>query len=234
MGVWCIVLTASINWLLFPSAEEVALDTAQRIQSAAASSIEDHGVFKIVLAGGTTPAASYKHLIDTDTDWSRWQIFYGDERCLPVDHPDRNSVMVSRVWLDHVNIPAANIHPIPAELGAIPAASQYEAVIQPMLPFDMTLLGIGEDGHTASLFPGHSHPEGKLVVPVTNAPKPPSDRVSLSFKVLANSNSVIVLVTGAGKRDAVVQWQAGADIPIQQLTSQIAVDVLIDQDAIPG
>jgi 6-phosphogluconolactonase len=234
MGVWRIILTTSINWLLFPSAEDVALDAARRIQSAAASCIKEHGNFKIVLAGGTTPAASYKHLIDTDTDWSRWQIFYGDERCLPPDHPDRNSVMAARVWLNHIDIPAANIHPIPAELGAIPAASQYETVIQPMLPFDMTLLGIGEDGHTASLFPGHSHPEGKLVVPVTNAPKPPSDRVSLSFETLANSHSVLVLVTGAGKRDAVAQWRVNADIPIQQLTRHISADVLIDQDAIPG
>ena len=226
-------LTDRVRWHLNVSAEELALNAARRIQSAAAFSIEESGVFKIVLAGGSTPAACFKHLVHVDTDWSCWQIFYGDERCVPVDHPDRNSVMASRVWLDHVDIPQTNIHPIPSERDPVSAAEQYEKTIRPYLPFDLVLLGIGEDGHTASLFPGHSHPDGKLVVPVHNAPKPPPDRVSLSYEALASSHRVMVLVTGASKREAVAQWRAGKDIPIHRLTSQISVDVLIDQDAIP-
>lgn len=226
-------MTDLTNWKLFSSAEDVALEAARRIEAAAATSIEQNGVFRIVLAGGTTPEACYKYLADCETDWRCWQIYFGDERCLPAQHPDRNSVMASRAWLDEVAIPAENIHPIAAETGAEPAADQYERLIQTALPFDIVLLGIGEDGHTASLFPGHSWPEARLVMPVHHAPKPPPDRVSLTIQSLTSTQQALVLVTGASKRAAVERWRAGDGIPIRQLARRLAIDVLIDQDALP-
>lgn len=226
-------MAVTVNWILFPSAEDVALESARRIEAAAATCIEETGVFKIVLAGGSTPVACYKHLVHCETDWRCWQVYFGDERCLPADDQDRNSVIVSHAWLDQVEIPRKNIHPISAETGADQAADEYEALIRSALPFDLVLLGIGEDGHTASLFPGHVNPQERLVVPVHNAPKPPPDRVSLSPGALSSSDIVIVLVTGVSKRSAVANWQAGRDIPIQHLSRQISMDVLIDQDALP-
>lgn len=223
----------SVNWILLPSAEDVALEAARRIETAASTCIKEAGVFKIVLAGGSTPEACYKHLVHCDTDWRCWQVYFGDERCLPADDRDRNSVMAAHAWLEQVEIPAKNIHPVPAEAGAARAADEYETLIKAALPFDLVLLGIGEDGHTASLFPGHDHPQERLVVPVYNAPKPPPDRVSLSYAALASSHVVMVLVTGMSKRAAVAKWQAGVDIPVQRLSRQISMDVLIDQDAIP-
>jgi 6-phosphogluconolactonase len=95
----------------------------------------------------------------------------------------------------------------------------------------MVLLGMGEDGHTASLFPGHVHPAGEPVHAVSDAPKPPSARVSLSREALSDSREVLILITGAGKRAAVQRWRAGEDLPIAHITARHHLRVLIDRDA---
>jgi 6-phosphogluconolactonase len=92
---------------------------------------------------------------------------------------------------------------------------------------------VGEDGHTASLFPDQIHDESKLVHAVYNAPKAPSERISLSKKALAQSVKIIILVTGHGKKSAVQQWQKGVELPVTQIRAINGVDVLIDQDATP-
>lgn len=216
------------RWQVLDSAETVAAQAAQRILQAASRAIAERGRFRIVLAGGRTPEAAYRLLVGADTDWSRWEIYFGDERCLPVNDAQRNSRMAADVLLDSVPVPAANIHPIAAELGAEAAARRYEPEVRAALPFDLVLLGIGEDGHTASLFPGHQHPADRLVHAVHNAPKPPPDRVSLSAGALSASRQVLVLATGAGKRSAIQAWRSGEPLPIAEISAAMPVDVLTD------
>jgi 6-phosphogluconolactonase len=139
--------------------------------------------------------------------------------------------MAARALLDPVAIPAANVHPIPAEHGAEAAAKAYQPVIRAALPFDLVLLGIGEDGHTASLFPGQQHPAGQLVHAVHNAPKPPPDRVSLGASALSEAREVLILATGTGKRAAIKAWRAGEPLPIAAIGGPASVDVLLDRAA---
>ena len=219
------------RWHVFDDAAAVAVQAAQRILHAASEAIDERGLFRIVLAGGRTPEAAYRLLLDADTDWSRWEVYFGDERCLPVDDAQRNSLMAARALLDSVAVPAANIHPIPAELGAEAAARDYEPLVRAALPFDLVLLGIGEDGHTASLFPGQRHPAEQLTHAVHNAPKPPPDRVSLSARALSEARAVLVLVTGEGKRAAVQGWRSGEQLPIAAIGGTATIDVLLDKAA---
>lgn len=219
------------RWHQFESAAAVAEDGALRALMSAEAAITERGTFRILLAGGRTPLAMYRLLSESAADWSRWHVYFGDERCLPPDDKERNSKAAVDVWLDQVSIPAENIHPIPAERGAEAAAAAYEPLVRAALPFDLVVLGMGEDGHTASLFPGQEHPQGELVHAIHNAPKPPPDRVSLSAEALSNSHEILVLVTGAAKRDAVAAWKAGKPLPVATIGGSSAVDVLIDADA---
>jgi 6-phosphogluconolactonase len=164
----------------------------------------------------------------------RWHVFFGDERCLPADDPERNSLAARRAWLDRVSIPPDNIYPINAELGAETAAARYTELIRDRLPFDLVLLGLGEDGHTASLFPGHPIQNEALVIPVQGAPKLPPERVSLTPLALGSSRAILILVTGRGKREALAHWRAGADLPISRIVTSGRLEVLMDAEAAGG
>ena len=195
--------------------EAVAIEACRLISAAAAAAIAQRRIFRLVLAGGTTPGRVYQRLATTAQQWAAWEIFWGDERCLPADDPARNSRMAQMRWLDHVAIPAAQIHLIPAELGAAEAAAQYAETIRNKQPFDLVLLGIGEDGHTASLFPGRKTQAG-AVIAVHDAPKPPAERVSLNFETLRACRQQLIIVTGAEKAAALAAWQHGQNLPIAQ------------------
>jgi 6-phosphogluconolactonase len=222
---------ASPDWQYLPDAAAVAAAATALILSAADAAIAARGEFRLVLAGGTTPDKVYRQLGTTQADWARWQIYFGDERCLPPSDPERNSRMAAMAWLDQGEIPLQNVHPIHAELGPQAAAQQYARQVAAARPFDLVLLGIGEDGHTASLFPGHVHPASEQVHAVSNAPKPPPERVSLSQEALSDSRNVLILATGAGKREAVRRWRAGEDLPIAHITARNHLRVLIDHAA---
>lgn len=222
---------ASERWQCLPDAAAVAAAATALILAAAQEAIAARGEFRVVLAGGTTPDRVYRQLAASTADWALWQVYFGDERCLPVDDPERNSRMALDAWLERVDIPAANLHPIPAELGAPAGARAYAAEVAAARPFDLVLLGMGEDGHTASLFPGHTHPAGEQVHAVSDAPKPPPARISLSREALSDSRAVLILVTGAGKHAAVQQWRAGADLPVARIRARERLQVLIDRDA---
>jgi 6-phosphogluconolactonase len=224
-------VTDNLDWQILVDADAIATQATALILQAAASAIQERGVFRLVLAGGRTPEQVYRHLAGARADWNHWQLYFGDERCLPAGHSDRNSQMAERAWLATAKIPADHIHPIPAELGAVTAAQHYAEEIAQARPFDMVLLGMGEDGHTASLFPGHAHPPGELVHAVQDAPKPPPERVSLSTASLSDSLEVLVLVTGRGKRWAIRQWQQGADLPITRISARRRMTVLLDVEA---
>lgn len=220
-----------VCWRVLASADEVVREAVNCILLGAHRAIAAHQSFRLVLAGGRTPKHAYQILRESKVDWRRWEIYFGDERCLPVDDTERNSTMAIRAWLEHVPIPEANIRVIPAELGPEKGASEYERTVGKAQPFDMVLLGLGEDGHTASLFPGTEHPLGQFVHPVFDAPKAPPQRISLSATALSNAAQVIVLVTGAGKRDAVRRWRGGDLLPITMVRPVSGVDVLMDAAA---
>jgi len=222
-------VTASVHWQVFPDRDALAAHAAELILASARDAIATHGVFRLVLAGGQTPLAVYARLATARADWPRWHWYFGDERCLPTGDASRNDSAVRYVWLDHIAAPPANIHTIPAELGAQAAARQYAALLAGLGEFDLVLLGLGEDGHTASLFPGRPLAARAEVLAVHDAPKPPSERVTLSAARLSRARQVLFLVTGADKRAAVTAWRAGADIPARAISGN--VQVLLDAEA---
>ncbi|HEX5489210.1 MAG TPA: 6-phosphogluconolactonase [Rhodanobacteraceae bacterium] len=223
-----------VRWHVFPGEMSLQADARERVLAAARDAIAKHGAFDIVLAGGNTPRKLYRALRGSDADWARWHAWYGDERCVPPEDAWRNSKMARDEWLDHVAIPAASVHAIPAELGAREAAARYARELRSVDTFDLVLLGLGEDGHTASLFPGHdwgTRADSPDAIAVFDAPKPPPERVSLGAHRLSNARQVLFLVEGAGKRDAVAAWKRGDAIPAGSIAPKAGVDVLLDAAA---
>ena len=223
-----------VRWHEFANASSLQQAAYQWIVDAAHHAITAGRKFNIVLAGGSTPRAVYTLLRNADTDWSRWQIWFGDERCLPVGDPQRNSTMAFDTWLAHVPIPPSQVNTIPAQLGADVAAAMYAQVLheKQCSDFDLVLLGLGEDGHTASLFPGNDlgiTANSPDTIAVVNSPKPPAHRVSLNARRLSKARKVLFLVEGESKRDAVTRWRAGEDIPARAIRPNHGVDVLITQ-----
>ncbi|SBP87770.1 6-phosphogluconolactonase [Thiomonas delicata] len=221
---------AGVRWHRVQNAAALPGEACRRIRNAASDAIRQRGRFLIVLAGGDTPREVYAMLRSVDTDWSRWQVYFGDERCLPDDDAGRNSRMAAQAWLDHVPIPHDQVLVPPAEQGAAIAASAYARTLRDVGEFDLVLLGLGEDGHTAGLFPGRDlgvAAEAPDVLPVLDAPKPPSQRVSMSARRLSRTRAVLFLVAGASKRHAVRQWRLGNDIPARSIRPESGVDVVI-------
>ena len=185
------------------------LETPEAVAAAGAAAIAQalqEGSRTLVLAGGTTPARCYELLADLQVEWGRVTVLFGDERCVRPNHPDSNYRMARETLLDRVA--PASVHRIPAELGPEQGAAEYESVVAALAPLDIVVLGIGEDGHTASLFPGHPVLTAKgLVAGVRNSPKPPPERVTLTMAALQGARQVIILATGAGKAKAVALAQ---------------------------
>ena len=222
-----------LDWRVLPDADAVAAAAIRIIAAAAVDAIGQRGAFRLVLAGGRTPEAAYRLLAQQAGDWARWECYFGDERCLPADHVERNSQMAERVLLSQIPLAPGQVHPIAAERGAELAAASYARIIAAAVPFDLVLLGVGEDGHTASLFPGRPLDPGAWVIPVHDAPKPPPDRVSLGLRGLQSSRHLLVLATGSGKREALRGWRAGAELPIAQVCQDQQVTLLLDEAANP-
>ena len=224
----------SCRWHIHPDDAALLALAADAVERVARESIEKRGVFRIVVAGGNTPRPLYEKLCDAETDWSAWHVYYGDERCLPPDDANRNSLMVEDAWLKRVGIPRAQIHTIPAERGATQAAQDYAALLQGVNEFDLVLLGLGEDGHTASLFPGHDWgvaPGAPAALAVHDAPKPPPERVSLSARRLSRARHVLFLITGETKRRAIAAWRDGKPIPARAITPPGDVDIWVESRA---
>jgi len=215
----------STRWFSFADQQTISEAAVNRILQSATSAIASRGRFLLVLAGGSTPKNIYALLRSAQADWQNWHIYYNDDRCLPVDHPDRNSLMAHEVWLRHVPIPASQIHDIPTELGPVEGAKSYAKTLEGISDFDLVLLGLGEDGHTASLFPGKISDDSVDAFPVFDAPKPPPERVTISAARLSRTREVLFLVTGAGKQEPVDNWRNGQAIPATLITPQNGVDV---------
>jgi 6-phosphogluconolactonase len=187
------------------------LETAEDVAAAAAADIAEalhEGARSLVLAGGTTPKRCYELLSHLEVEWGRVAVLFGDERCVHPDHPDSNYRMARESLLDRVA--PATVYRMPGELGPDEAAAAYAHVVAGVAPFDVVLLGVGEDGHTASLFPDHPALKAHgLAVGIRDAPKPPPQRVTLTMPALQSARRVIILATGAGKADAVARAKRG-------------------------
>lgn len=222
-----------IQWRVFENSSVLRQAACDAIVGSANEAIAARGRFLIVLAGGSTPRDIYQLLRARQTDWSKWHVYYGDERCLPPEHADRNSRMAEESLLQQVPVLREHIHAIPSELGPDQAAQAYSRTLADVGAFDLVLLGMGEDAHTASLFPGQAweSADAAPAIPVSNAPKPPSDRVSLSASRLSDARRVIFLVTGAGKRAAVALWRSGSEMPVAAIRPAAGVEVYLDAAA---
>jgi 6-phosphogluconolactonase len=256
-------VTASLqlpqNWQLFPDPEAVAQACAKAILKAAQQAIAERGQFHFISAGGTTPNRVYQLLSQAEADWQNWFIYMGDERVLPANDPERNSQALDQHWLKHSPIPQPQCFFMKTELGIESAAIDYAKVMAQPLMFDYALLGMGEDGHTASLFPEHdqsdsvksvnaqgqiqTHAQPALefadadIVMELDSPKPPAERVSLSYEFFKRVRTVNKLITGESKQEAIQQWLAqlthqALTLPIARVQGQIT-QVMLSAEALP-
>ncbi|MCF7821222.1 MAG: 6-phosphogluconolactonase [Mariprofundaceae bacterium] len=221
-----------MNIKTFPDAAAIAAAAALRLQQYCSDTVKQRGAFHLALAGGTTPTACYRLLSGMDMPWQQVHIYFGDERCLPAGDPERNDTMARDALLDHVPIPPPQIHSIPAELGPVEGAMQYSSLLQQAPQLDLILLGLGEDGHTASLFPDNpALDDDGSAVPVFNAPKAPPERVSMGRGYINRAREKWFLVSGAGKREAMGQIMNGNSLPAARIT---AARWLVEEASIPG
>ena len=186
------------------NSSQLANVAAQRIAAELVRRIASQGQVSLALAGGTTPRAAYEALAQLPgIDWARVSVYFGDERAVPPDHPDSNFLMAETALFSRVALSPANIHRIRGEDKDQDAAARaYESLLPERI--SVMVLGIGEDGHTASLFPGSPalKERTRKVLPVIG-PKPPPQRLSITPPVIESAEFCLVLATGAGKADAV-------------------------------
>jgi 6-phosphogluconolactonase len=231
-----------------PDAEALAQIAAERMLQVLAGRT---GPYSVCLSGGSTPARLYQLLAQKPlrnvVPWELIHWFWGDERFVPVGDERSNAGSACRLFLRHSPAPAANIHPIPTTASDEQQAAQdYEAELRQFyiadtldseFPlFDIVLMGVGDDGHTASLFPGHPQLEetARWAVGVPQAGLQPFvPRVTLTFPVLASTRLMLFLVSGRGKRDILRRIAAGADVPAARAWSQGDLVWLVDRDAAP-
>src|SRR6478609_72384 len=183
---------------------QLAKRAAEHIAEALKTAISAKSAASLALAGGTTPRAAYEALAKIPgIDWSKVSVYFGDERAVPPTHPDSNFAMAQAALFDRVPLPEANIHRIVAEVPDHDAAARaYEALLPASI--SVMVLGIGEDGHTASLFPGSPALDERTrrVLPVIG-PKPPPQRLSITPPVIEAAGQCIVIANGAGKAEPV-------------------------------
>ena len=202
-------------------AELAAREMAQML----AAAVEERGQATLALAGGTTPRAAYERLATESVPWQSVSIFFGDERCVPPADPDSNYRMAREALFGRLSVAPARVERMLGESFDHDAAARaYEAVLPERI--DVLVLGIGEDGHTASLFPGSSAltETERRVLPVVG-PKPPPHRLTITPPVLKSARDVIVLAAGAGKAQAVARALEGA-IDVASCPSQLVRDAL--------
>jgi 6-phosphogluconolactonase len=219
----------SASHLVYPDADHLAHAAAEHFTTLATKAIATRGQFAVALSGGSTPRATYTLLATEEftagVDWPRVHIFWADERCVPPDDPGSNYWMTREALLDHVPLLASNIHRIRGEMEPEAAAQAYAVELRAFFgtqwpSFDLVLLGMGNDGHTASLFPGSAalHEETRPAVAVTaHYQDRPAHRVTLTLPAINAARQVIVLATGAAKAETL---QAVLEGPADRFPAQ--------------
>jgi 6-phosphogluconolactonase len=218
--------------------EALARRAADAFEAACATAARSTGRFSAALSGGRTPRAMLASLASRAIDWTRAHLFWSDERCVPPDDPESNYKMAADALLSHTSIPASNVHRIKGELPAADAARLYRNDLQAFFggrstPFDLLFLGLGADGHTASLFPGSAaltDATGEPAVAASAPPGVPSPwRVTLTYAGIATGKHIVFLVEGLEKADIVARVLEGpldpATLPAQGV-APVGGDVL--------
>jgi len=201
---------------IFPSPEDLAVHVAEEFKQLSVSAGRHQEKIHIALSGGSTPKILFRLLAQApyhdDINWRLLHFFWGDERCVPPDHPESNYGMIRENLLQHIEIPESNIHRIQGEIAPDEAANSYSTEIQQNVPsgingfprFDLILLGMGEDGHTASLFPDSDVLKIKdKICAVAVHPVSGQKRVTLTMPVINHAKKVAFMVTGESKREMV-------------------------------
>lgn len=221
---------ASVTVETYPDTATLVQAAGDRLAGAIATAISERGLARVVLTGGGTGIGLLKVLGGHPVDWARVHLFWGDDRYVPHDDDERNEKQAREALLDHIDIPAANIHPMPpsdSEFGADinAAARAYEVMLAEAAAmsdaergeatpvFDVHLLGMGGEGHINSLFPHTAavRETDRMVVAVTDSPKPPPQRITLTLPAVRRSRQVWLVVSGEAKAEAVAAGVAGAD-----------------------
>ena len=235
---------------VFGTAEELSDAAARAIVEAGRASIEACGRYRLLVSGGDSPRRTYELLASryaADVEWERTHVYFSDERCVPPGDRRNNHRMVDDLLLSRVPVPASSVHPIPT-MGAPPElAEAHEALLRTHFAragtttFDLALMGMGADGHTASLFPGDpAVGEEQRWVLAVKAPHgvEVTDRITLTLPVLNRARHVLFLVTGAGKRDAAQQALSAPGgsqpLPAALVRGQERTDWLLDSSAAPA
>ncbi len=221
---------------------------ARRISALAAESCSARGAFHIALSGGSTPRHLYELLATAEfrdgIDWRRVHVYFGDERCVPPEHPDSNYGMAASALLRHVPIPPQQVHRIAMAMTSVRQdAWRYMQLIATRVPrdaqgvpsFDLVLLGMGTDGHTASLFPYSCILHAHQLVAAVYVDKFHSWRISITYPLLNHARRLMFLAAGADKADMLrhihVDPPGNAPVPIQRIAAQGAVEWLLDSAA---
>jgi 6-phosphogluconolactonase len=223
------------------SPAEAARATAERVVGALRAARAERGAAHLSLAGGRTPRAAYEILGPLLGDWDGVHLWFGDERCVPPDDPESNYRLVAESLLPGASVPPERVHRIEGERAPLEAARAYADELRRVVPagdsgvpvLDVALLGLGEDGHTASLFPGDPALErhDALAFPV-RAVKPPPDRITLSLDVLRAARAALLLAEGAGKADAVARVLAAPDPAVPaSLLARERTELVVDEAA---
>jgi 6-phosphogluconolactonase len=236
---------------VYPDAPRLVTSVAGRLATRVAALQAEKGIASVVLTGGRTGIALLAELaagsVHGAVDWSRVDFFWGDDRFLAGDNPDRNARQAREALIDHVPVDPRRVHvmePADGRLGYDPdaAAAAYEELLAaygdgtdgPL--FDICLLGVGEEGHVASVFPDSPavREERRMVVAVRDCPKPPPTRISLTLPAIRRSNQVWLLTTGAAKAEAVAAAVHGADtrsLPAAGVRGRDCTFWFVDADA---
>ncbi len=206
---------------VFSNPAALADAAADLFVASAAASCRERGSFRVALAGGTTPAEMHRRLGQAprrdQVDWTKTFVFFGDERCVPPGDAQRNDRAADETLLSRVPLPSGSVFRVDTE--TVDAAARYEAAIRQAFGvwgrevprFDLIVLGVGPDGHTASLFPGHPALEETehIVVKIGNSPKPPPERVTFTLPLLNAARAVLFLAAGAEKSGVVARAVRG-------------------------
>ncbi len=229
---------SKLNLQIFSTTQELGLAAAGLVSRLSAQAVAGRGRFTVALSGGSLTKLLGPPLVDslplgdrsTQIDWPAWHVFWADERCVPLTDPDSSYRLAREYLFEQVDIPPAQIYALDDSLDPAAAAAAYQATLSRLflppaghLPrFDLILLGMGEDGHTASLFPNHPllNETEKWVAPIFDSPKPPPERITLTLPVINNARQVAFLAAGAGKAEILPQV-LGPDAPPGALPSQM-------------
>ena len=229
--------------------DAISSSVAEKWIALSAEAVEKRGAFHVALSGGSTPKRLYQRLAESaysqKVDWHNTHIYFGDERSVPPQDADSNFKMASDAFLNQVDIPTANIHRMFADSDDIQkSADDYAGLLEKNLScagsteadikFDLVLLGMGDDGHTASLFPGTSIlQEKERLVSAVYVEKLSTWRMSLTFPVINNARCIAVMVAGESKKEvlAIVHGDAEPVYPIQLLNPLGEIDWYIDESA---